>query len=323
MSMSEEIKVGDRFEWAPHGEPSGNIATVVSLEDGAHWTLEGPSKEKSGHNQSAGFLLLSCWRRLPRKSTVEERRAALKVGDKFTSADQFEPGMKIGLRSYQGTWTLDSQGWRDDSGDGVRKWCFVGESVYVVWESNIPKGNFTFLGYADKPAPEVKVESTSLAPYMIPAARNEIADKLLRLHEEMREAAYAQVGIPQQSVCDNWYAVAQSSQRGYAEQWWSQNANVYSQPGQWTQSATKWGLGPEKPAPPAKALPFKRHGGCFADHSAPVMCLTCEALWAESTENHDRAPGEHRYVTAKPTTRERYEPQCGAFVGRVLTPVRR
>jgi hypothetical protein len=223
----------------------------------------------------------------------------IKVGDRFVRVDEGGP-FYIGEVVTADRLDPATQGWvvrrRDGSVvGGGRPWtCSLDDEGY--WRR-----------YADKPAPEVKGAEV----------KKVTVDEVDGMAKKL-EAFYAQAGIPQQYSAANWGA----------EQWFVQNQQAYNQPGYgeqwWTQGTTKWGLGPEKPTPPAKALPFRYHQRCVVKH-APFtsMCLGCEQLWQADTEAHDREQGEHRYVTAKPVTRERYEPQCGAFVGRVLTPVRR
>jgi hypothetical protein len=308
------------------------------------------------------------------ESTVEERRAALKVGDIITDPALLCEGMRVRVLAHEAMCLPQREA------DDFRCSRRAGEGLPPAWadsdswwlnDCHVSDHGVTFLGYADKPAtieertsrrvkqgdhvvrddsthewrveftlgsdfamtdlftdkkeawstahmdkasicdkpaPEVKGEATSLAPYMDPAARSKIADDLLRVHEEMRENAYAQAGIPQQSSAYDWFGATngqQFSQPGYGETFY-------------------WGyMNKPEPTPPAKALPFRYRADCTQVHNAATMCLECESLIAELTDCHDREQGEHRCVTTKPVTRERYEPQCGAFVGRVLTPVRR
>jgi hypothetical protein len=200
---------------------------------------------------------------VPRESTIEQRRAALRVGDVITDPALLCEGMEVqatpGRRLVLGPPT--DGGFATASG-----------SLGGLWAGFARTGRVTFLGYADKPAPEVKGAEV----------KKVTVDEVDGMAKKL-EAFYAQAGIPQQYSAANWGAT---------------------------------------PTPPAKALPFKRHKNCGADHSQPVMCLQCESMFMSKMDARDSDAAYERSL-AHSVTREKYEPQCGAFVGRVLTPVRR
>lgn len=105
MSDENEIRVGDRFERLAPGRPyePGDIAVVRALfERSRDWAYI--QKESGGWGESGDVTGEVAnpmwWRRLPREQAaapqnIEERRAALKVGDIITDFALLCPGMRL------------------------------------------------------------------------------------------------------------------------------------------------------------------------------------------------------------------------------------
>lgn len=331
----------DPIDLRERGITVANMGMEVS-NDGVTWALAKAGTDLTSYR----------WMRTPAlpEPTIEQRRAGLKVGDVIRDPALLCEGMIVGAATCPGST-------RPTTGLVIRERCWNREwstGEWLVTDDEFPQGKVTFLGYTDKPAPEVKGRddygdhleavkqraSETMKPGAImelKVSAQSIADELIKLADQQRAAAYAQAGIP--------------NTPGVLDSFYSQNAAAYNQPGQWASYA--WNsagegqiyagyqraavgsdcaraihkhrngvtelCGPEceyrVATPPAKPLPFRRHEMCDAVH-AETLCMNCERLIAESARmREDFTPA------AKPTTRTPYEPQCGAFVGRVMTPV--
>jgi len=322
--MSDEIKVGDRFERLQcdgNGYPQGRVCTVVSV-DATNVLFD---DKGIGGPYSKCHLLKYCdtpegqsynfWHRLlPATPTIEQRRAALKPGDLVKDPELLCAGMVVSAAMCPGS--QRPVGPHTIVGRSVRysEWKTTGR--WLITDDEFPAGGVTLIAHA----PEVKGKVSSVVT----------VDEAASLGEKLVELAQANLITPSQA--EQWYAqnAGQYNQPGAAEQWW--NA-AYPQYAPQVTYASYGRATPAKPTPSAKALPFRYMPASDDIGNSPyrcpdsakhdgTQCLTCEGIIAKIMQSGDADMVLMRAEAAK-VTRERYEPQCGAFVGRVLTPVGR
>jgi hypothetical protein len=285
---NDDIRVGDRFRYM---KTAGIAVCTGPKIPGTElypceWTTD-------GYAPYACYLAEPCWIRLRREDptpTIEERRAALRVGQVITDPALLTKGMRVLGASGLSVTLLEPRehptGWND--ADTPR---FLSDEACAEY-------GVTFLGWAqEEKAGEVEAKPPAGKPDPTPTGLT------ARPQPEAPSVYPFLASIPGQPVliCD------------------ATRCEVHHDPSDPACVRAKHRT-------PPRGLPFKRHPDCYMPsiHVVEVMCMGCEAAIATEATDADRNAAHERALQA-PSRADACPPSpsgLGGTVGPILAKLR-
>jgi hypothetical protein len=269
MSDSEaKIEVGDRFEWTK--EKTGDIWRVTMVGVGARvcdMIKESGVNPGSTSSSYECYLLLTradLWCRLPRESTVEDRRAGLVVGALVRDLALLEEGMQIRFR-----WHGGSVGEYGVQGRGSLGTNLSGGGGYLT-QKDCDDGRVAFLGWPDIPAGTVIKD-----PALLKAG-------MRVLHKHVTRIEPMELTLTKRPTEGTWKCLGWETSPGFSE------GGCFMV----TDEAVRdvgckflgWAAPPVTAAAPPAPLPWKPHPECpvgkLGHHVPTAFCMSCEGLIA-------------------------------------------